>query len=159
MYIIIYIKLYFIVIKLRKSLINASFEEKSVWIQLIALIVVLGTYFLWAGRLLAAGVTELVVYVPLFIGAIVLLVVVLVAGHVLVSIASQPDGRDERDRLIGWRAEANSSWILGMGVLAAICALIAAVENVWIAHLLLLTMLVSEVAKLALQLFYYRIGV
>jgi len=138
---------------------NASFEEKSAWVQLIALTVVLGSYFLLAGRLLAAGVLELGIYVPLFVGAIVLLVVVLVAGHILVAIASRPDGRDERDRLIEWRAESNASWILGMGVLGAIGALLFAVENVWIAHLLLLSMLVSEIAKLLLQVYYYRFGV
>ena len=139
-------------------MINASFEEKSVWIQLISLVVVLGSYFVKAGTLLADGVTVLAPYIGLFVAATILLVVVLVIGHVVVAIASRPEGRDERDRLIEWRAESNSSWILAAGVFGAIVALVAAVDDVWVANLLMLSMLVSEVAKLTFQLFYYRRG-
>ncbi len=137
---------------------NASFEEKSVWIQLISLVAVLGSYFVVAALMLSNGVTVVVAFVPLFTLAVVLLVVVLVVGHIVVAIASRPEGRDERDRLIEWRAESNSSWILGVGVLAAITGLVVSVDNVWIAHLLMLSMLLSEVARFVLQLVYYRRG-
>jgi len=97
-------------------------------------------------------------FVPLFFVAVVLLVVVLVAGHTVVAIASKPEGRDERDRLIGWRAERNSSWILSVGVLTAITGMVLAIPNVWIAHLLMFSMLLSEVARYVFQLVYYRRG-
>ena len=137
---------------------NASFEEKSVWIQLLSTLVVLGSYFAVAARLMSSGVTVLAAFVPLFVVSVALLVVVLVVGHIVVAIASRPEGRDERDRLIAWRAESNSSWILATGVLAAITALVASVEAIWVAHLLLLSMLLSEVARFCFQLFYYRRG-
>lgn len=137
---------------------SASFEERSVWVQLMALVAVLGSYFVVAVLLLSKGVTTLIAFVPLVIAAVVLLVVVLVVGHIVVAIASRPEGRDERDRLIEWRAESGASWILGVGILAAIAGLIVSVDSVWIAHVLLLAMLVSEVAKLILQLVYYRRG-
>ncbi len=137
---------------------NASFEEKSVWIQLISMMVALGSYFAVAGLMLSKGVTVLVAFVPLFIVTVVLLVAVLVVGHVVVALASKPEGRDERDRLIEWRAESNSGWILAVGVLAAITGMVVSIDNVWIAHLLMFSMLLSEVAKYVLQLFYYRRG-
>lgn len=137
---------------------NASFEEKSVWIQLISMVAVLGSYFVVAARLLSRGVTVLIAFVPLFIVAVGLLVAVLVVGHIVVAIASRPEGRDERDRLIAWRAESNSSWILGVGVIAAITGMVVSVDNVWIAHFLMLSMLLSEVAKFIFQLVYYRRG-
>lgn len=137
---------------------NASFEEKSVWIQLAGLTAVLGSYFAVAALMLSQGVTALVAYVPLFGAAVVLLVVVLAVGHIVVAIASRPEGRDERDRLIEWRAESRSSWILGAGVIAAITAMIVGVENVWVAHLLLLSMLLSELAGLVHRLVDYRRG-
>ncbi|HKW51760.1 MAG TPA: hypothetical protein VJQ53_08515 [Candidatus Eisenbacteria bacterium] len=137
---------------------NASFEEKSVWIQLIGMVVVLGSYFVVAARMLSMGVTVVAAFVPLFCVAVVLLVVVLVAGHTIVAIASRPEGRDERDRVIEWRAERNSSWILSVGVLAAITGMVLSVANVWIAHLLMLSMLLSEVAGYVFQLVYYRRG-
>ncbi len=137
---------------------SASFEEKSVWIQLSSMLVMLGTYFVIAGLKLSNGVTSLLEFVPLFIAAVVLMVVVLTAGHIVVAIASGPEGRDERDRLIGWRAESNSSWLLAVGVLAAVTGLVFSIEDIWIAHVLVLSLFLSTVVRYVLQLVYYRRG-
>lgn len=137
---------------------GASFEEKSVWIQLGATVLGLGAYFVVAGRMAAAGVTALPAYVPLFVVAIVFMVVLVVAGITIAAIASRPEGRDERDRIIEWRAEHNSGWLLAVGVFAAITGLIFSIENVWIAHLLLLSLFLSEVLGFTLRLVYYRRG-
>jgi len=135
-----------------------SFEEKSVWVQLVSLVVVLGGYFVVSGIMLSRGVVVLVPYVPLFTAAVVLMVVVLVIGHVVAALTSKPEKRDERDRLIGWRAESNSSWMMATGMFAAITALILGVEAVWVVHLLLASMFISETLKLLLQIRYYRRG-
>ena len=137
---------------------NASFEEKSVWIQLVGMVAILSSYFVIAALMLSKGVTAVMAFVPLFIVAVVLLVVVLVAGHIVAVIVSRPEGRDERDRLIVWRAESNSGWVLAVGVLAAVTGLVLSVDNVWIAHLLLLSLFLSEVVKYVFQLVYYRRG-
>lgn len=138
---------------------NASFEEKSVWIQLISMVAALGSYFVVAALMLSKGVTVVVAYLPLFFAAVGLMVVVLVVGHIVVAIASRPAGRDERDRLIEWRAESNSSWVLTVGVFAAITCLVVSVDSVWIAHVLMLSLLLSEVVRFILQLVYYRWGI
>lgn len=137
---------------------SASFEEKSVWIQLCGTVLGLGAYFVVAGRMLAAGITDLPAYVPLFIVATVLMVILLVAGIVVAAIASRPEGRDERDRLIGWRAENNSGWLLTTGVFAAITGLMFSIDRVWIAHVLLLSLFLSEVLGFVLRIVYYRRG-
>ncbi len=142
----------------QKDTMNASFEEKSVWIQLTSILLSLGFYFIIAGRLLYAGVEMLPIYVPLFIVAVVVIVLVNVAGHVVVAVTDRSTNRDERDRLIEWRAESNSSWILACGVIFAISCLIMSIEAVWVAHLLLLSLFVAEVVKYVLQLVYYRRG-
>lgn len=138
---------------------HASFEEKSVWIQLIGTGVGLGAYFAIAGTMLRNGVTELPAYVPLFVIAVILIVIINAVGHAVVAIVSRKEGQDERDRLIGWRAESNAAWILGVGVLLAITGLLLAVENVWVAHLLLLSLFLAEVVKQVMQLVYYRRGI
>ena len=138
---------------------DTSFEEKSVWIQLISLVVGLGGYLVVAGLMLSNGVSALPSFVPVFAVAIVLIVAVNVAGHVVALIPSRPDEADERDRLIGWRAESRSSWILAVGVIGAIIALIVSVGGVWVAHLLLISLFGSEVAKDVLQIVYYRRGI
>ncbi len=145
-----------------------SYSEKSVWVQLISMVVVLGGYFAVAGAMMANGVMALPAYVPLFAAAVVLMVVVLVVGHLAALIgerlgggagsARSPDHRDERDRLIGWRAESNAAWIVGAGVICGISAMVVGAAPVWVAHLLLGSMFVSEVLKYTLQIVYYRRG-
>ncbi|GAB5520172.1 MAG: hypothetical protein RhofKO_24230 [Rhodothermales bacterium] len=142
-----------------ETVMNASFEEKSVWVQLASLLLSLGAYFVVAGHMLSAGVDALPVYVPVFTIAVILIVLVNIAGHIVIALMDGPAQRDERDRLIGWRSESNTSWILGVGVIMAITGLIIAIPVVWIAHGLLLTLFIAEVAKYTLQLFYYRRGV
>lgn len=136
-----------------------SFEEKSVWVQLGALGAALGAYFVVAGVLMARGVESLAAYVPLFGGAVIALVVLLVAGHALAAIMARPEGRDERDRLIGWRAESIAGSVLAAGVLASITVMIFGASPVWTAHALLLSLFASETVGLALRLVSYRRGV
>ena len=138
---------------------NASFEEKSVWIQLISLVIGLGAYFVIAGSMLYNGVHVLIAYMPLFAVAVVFIVAVNVTGHIVAAVTGRPDSPDERDRLIAWRAESNSSWILGVGVIAAIAGMVVSLGEVWIAHLLLLSLFMAEVVKDVSQLVYYRRGV
>ena len=140
------------------GLMSASFEERSVWIMLFSMSLVLGGYFLVAWRMLSQGVTLLPAYVPVFGVAVTLMVVVIVAGHVAVALASRPEGRDERDRLIEWRAESRSGWLVATGVLAGVTGMVASVPNVWTAHLLLLSLFLSELLKLVLKIVYYRRG-
>jgi len=138
---------------------GTSFEEKSVWIQLVCMVLGLGAYFILAGIMLSNGVRDLPAFAALFMGATVLMVIFLIAGIVVASIASKPEGRDERDRLISWRAEHNSSWVIAVGVLAAVTCMVFSIDNVWTANLLLLSLALSEVLGFVLQLVYYRRGV
>lgn len=138
---------------------NASFEEKSTWITLASLIVVFGGYFVVAGRMLAAGVDEMIAFVPLLALVTVLLVVVLSGGHAVAALLRRPEPPDERDRIIGWRAEYRSSWVLGVGVLAAVFALALPIARVWIAHGLLASIFLSEVLEKSLRLIDYRRGI
>ncbi|MCB1606308.1 MAG: hypothetical protein KDI71_04955 [Xanthomonadales bacterium] len=137
---------------------NSSFHERSIWIQLLSLIGVLGYYFIAAWRMWESGETQIGAYVPLFISTVVLLVVVQVVAHIAAALISRPETPDERDRLIGWRAASRSAWILAVGTLSAITLMVMGVELFWIAHLLLLAMLLAETTKLTLQLTDYRAG-
>lgn len=138
---------------------DTSFEEKSAWIQLVSLVVGLGGYLVVAGLMLTNGVSSLPPFVPVFTVAIILIVAINIAGHVVAAVAGQSDEADERDQLIGCRAESRSSWILGVGVIGAIMALILSVGGVWVAHLLLISLFAAEAAKNVLQIVYYRRGI
>lgn len=136
----------------------ASFEEKSVWVQLISVVLGLGVYVVVAGMMIANGVTAMPAYAALFMVATVLMVILLIAGHIVAAISGRVEGRDERDRLIEWRAEHHSSWLLAVGVLVAVTGMVCAVDNVWNAHVLLLSLIFSELLGFILRLVYYRRG-
>ncbi|MDC0719192.1 hypothetical protein [Nannocystis bainbridge] len=138
---------------------GASFEERSVWIQLVGVALALGAYFVVAGWMLASGITILPAFAGVFVVAVVLLVAILVGGHLVAALVGRPEPADVRDHEIEWRAESRTGWILATGVIGAIGALVVAVEPVWVAHLLLLSLYLSELARLGLQLVYYRRGI
>ena len=138
---------------------SASFEEKSAWVTLLGLLAAYAVYFAIAARMMSAGVTEVLAYAPLFAVSVMVLVAFLVAGHVAVAVVGGRQESDERDRLIAWRAEHGSSWILGAGVVGAIFALAAPIPKIWVAHSLLATLFLAEIANRALQIYYYRRGV
>ena len=136
-----------------------SFEERSVWVQIVGLSAMLGGYSVVAGSMLARGVTHMAPYIAVFAVCLVMLIVVQIVGHIVAAVVGMPEDADERDRLIGWKAEARSSWVLGAGVFMAIAALAFGVEAVWVANGLLLALFASELLKLALQVVSYRRGV
>ncbi len=135
-----------------------SFEEKSVWIQLLGILLSIAAYLVVASTLLARGVTALPAYAALFTISVILLVIFLIAGHVIAALTARPEPRDERDRDISRRAESNSSWLLTVGVLTAVIAMTLSIDNVFVAHLLILSLYASEALALSLQILYYRRG-
>lgn len=139
-------------------MLDVSFEEKSVWIQLLALVGGLGTYFVFAGMMLARGELALPAYAPLFTAALIFMVLLLAFGHAVAALTRKPEPADERDRLIGWKSEARSSWLLSTGVIAGLTGLLLSVPAAWIAHILLGSMFLCEVLALSLRLKYYRRG-
>lgn len=136
-----------------------SFEEKSVWVQLLALVVGAGAYVaialsFWRSE----GVEDVVAYVPLFVGAVALMVVVLIAGHAVAALTGRADRPDERDRLIEWRAESRSGWVLVTGVLVAVTGLVTAASPLWVANVLLGSLVACQALSYALRLVAYRRG-
>jgi hypothetical protein len=51
------------------------------------------------------------------------------------------------------------AWILGAGVIVAIGCITVSLGDIWVAHLLLLSLFLAEVGKDVIQLVYYRRGV
>jgi len=138
---------------------TASFEERSVWIQLGAMSTCIGVYLVLAGRMLGSGVREMSAFASLFIVAVVVMVVLMVVAYSLAALTGKPEGRDERDRLIAWMAEHRSSWLTAVGVLGAVTCMVVGVDQVWTANLLLLSLALAETLGFVLQIVYYRRGV
>ncbi len=138
---------------------GASFEEKSVWVQLGATMLALVSYALVAGWMLSRGVTELPAYAAVFGVSVAAMVAVMVAGLVAAAISGRRDSPDERDRLIAWKAEHRSSWLLVLGVMAALAGLVLGMSSLWVAHALLIALFLSQLLAYVLQVVWYRRGV
>lgn len=135
-----------------------SFEEKSIWVQMLATISALSIYSASAIPMMNDGILDLDAYLPFFGGAVVLLIVVIVVGQILATMTGAAEDADERDRLIAWKADSRSSWLMGIGSFTAMSALLFNIEAVWIAHILLLSLYLSEILKSVLQIVDYRRG-
>lgn len=140
------------------SVVYTSFEEKSIWIQLAGMLLLFGGYLVVAGTMLARDPDAIGPFIPLFIAATVLMIVVYAAGHAIAAGMTRPENRDERDRLISWRSGARSAWVLGAGVITAIGCLVMSMAPAWIANILVLSMFLSQVLCYTLQLVSYRRG-
>ena len=137
---------------------NASFEEKSVWIQLIALTVVMMGYFTIAVNMWSDGYTDISSYTAPFLWAIFITILLNIIGHIIVASRSKPEKKDERDRLIECRAKTISTHILEVGALAALIMLGIGMNPLWPGHILLLALFVEEIVRNSLSLVFYRRG-
>jgi len=136
-----------------------SFEEKSVWIQLVSITLSMLVYSVLAWRMIADGSTDVSAFGVAFTLAVLFLIVLNAAGHAAAAIVSRQDICDERDKMFELRAGNRASWVLSICIFAAISALTLELEPIWIAHLLLGSLFASEFVKNSLRLLYYRRGV
>lgn len=138
---------------------SASFQEKSTWIKLAAMVACMGLYFVIAVQMLTNGVRDFGAFGLIFMQMTVLMVVVLAAGHGVVAALGRQEAPDERDRLISCKANHRSSWVLAVGVCCGLAGLALSVDAVWVAHGLLLSLVLAEVLHDILRLVSFRRGV
>jgi TRAP-type C4-dicarboxylate transport system permease large subunit len=144
-----------------KSL-NMTFEEKSTWVSLGILLFVFTGYFSQVFEGLVTDTLNKTEIAGLFIGAVVTIVVLQIALHIVIAIFNVRDTdqpKDERDKLFAMKAGNISGLVLGIGVLIiAAQTILSNLNALWVANLLLFIVLVSQVVSDVLRLFYYRRG-
>ncbi len=149
---------------------DMSFNEKSTWGTLIALLVLGALYFSSVVNLWRADTLNLPAVFGLGVGFTILLTVTLIAYHVLVAILSTPEDDDERDRVIGWRAGNTGGLVLGVGVMIVVLHIVIggvigrgfmhdfSSSPALISVALIAALWLSTVVELALAAQYYRQG-
>lgn len=135
---------------------NLSFQEKSLWVQFVSLIAVFGLYFSTVLPVETASVMPH--QVGLFVGMVILLVVLMGAGHILIVVVDQHTETDERDQLIELKGMRNSSYVLATGVFLALCAAIFTEGNFIFTHLLLGFWVLAQLVEIGSQLYLHRRG-
>ncbi len=135
---------------------NLSFQEKSLWLMLMSLIGCFAFYFLTV--LPAPGIDVMPQQVVLFVMAVVMLVIVQVAGHIVIAIVDRRFETDERDRLIGLKSARIAGYVLATGVFASLCAALLTKGNFVFTHLLLGFWVLAQIVEVGSQLLHYRRG-
>jgi hypothetical protein len=141
---------------------NMSWEEKSTWVSLLILLFVFTGYFSHVFEGLATDSLNKVEATGLFIGAVISVVVLQIALHIVVAIFNVKDAdrpMDERDRLFSIKAGNVSGLVLGVAVLTiASHAFLVEPSGLLVANLLLFAVFISQIVSYVLQLFYHRRG-
>jgi len=140
-----------------------SFQEKSAWGSLIA-IGLIAYWFFPAAFDVAGSSNDPADLLVLSIGCIIGLVIVEAVYQSIIAAKGSAES-DERDALINLRAERNSGWALAIGLFWLVGHIVAmsafdATEPMGamlIAVWILFALTVSEFAKLASQIWYYRV--
>lgn len=146
---------------------SMSFQEKSAWGTLVALLAIGGLYFRTTIGLWQAGELHLHSTFGLAVGLTVLLVVVLVACHVLIAIFGGAEDDDERDRLIAWRAGNSGGLVLGFAVVSVVLMVIGSgligaafwQQPAVIVNGLMTGVFIATVVELVLTIWFHRRGI
>ena len=139
-----------------------SFRDKSALVTIVALLIASVVYVV--SLVSAAGGKPLVdvAYQPYLIGFVIVLVIVSVVGQIAVAVMAPKEAtapRDERERLITWRAGSVSAYVLEVGAFLAIALAMAQVDWFWIANTVLALWVLAEIVDGGVQLSLSRRGV
>ena len=139
-----------------------SFRNKSALVTIVALLVASIVYVVSLLTAAAGAPIVDVAYQPYLIGFVIVLVIVSVVGQIAVAVRSPKEAtapRDERERLITWRAGSVSAYVLEVGAFLAIALAMAQVDWFWIANTVLALWVLAEIVDGGVQLTLSRRGV
>lgn len=131
-----------------------SFQEKSQWVTLIAVLVSFGLYF--SATLPGAPADIRPQTVVRFAFVVVLLVVFQVVGQVAIALRDRRTDTDERDRLIALRGVRNGAYVLSTGVFGALCVGVFVPGNFAFTHTLLGAWVAAQLVETGSTLWMYR---
>lgn len=133
-----------------------SFQEKSLWLILVSLVVCFGSYFAMVFPPDATYIRPEQVF--LFAVAVVCLVVLQIVGHAVIAILDRRTTTDERDQLIALKGSRNSGLVLATGVACSLWLAVITSGNFLFTHVLLAFWVLAEVVGIATQLYLHRRG-
>ena len=135
---------------------DLTFQEKSLWVMFLGLLVVYGYYFSMV--LPTDAVDVMPQHKVLFGVAVAYLVASQVVGHILIAIVDPRDETDERDRLIELKGTRVGSWVLAVGVFITLVVAVQTQGNFLFTHVLLGSWVLSQLVETGSQLYLYRRG-
>jgi hypothetical protein len=152
---------------------SMSFREKSIWISLIATLLIFGDYFLNVislGGLPADAAKTAALGLSLRALFLIIIVEIIFQGMLAVSNRKAAElGADERDKLFEYKGNNFGYTVLVIGVFITLGRIVFLEINpefieqtngltipLLTAHILLFSFILSEVVRFSAQLYYYR---
>lgn len=135
-----------------------SFREKIAWISFVSILLVFGIYFT-AVTLAMTGRFGHVHAFDWFIELVVALVVLQVVLRVIVARRAPQEAKapaDEREQLIGLKADRVAGYVLTVGVFVAIFTIHLGAGKTELAHAALAAVAVSQLAKYGVMIRLHR---
>lgn len=135
-----------------------SFREKTAWISLVLIVTVFGIYFT-AVWLEMTGHLDHAKTFFLFFELMFAFAVLQVVLRVVVSRRAPLDAKvpaDERENLIGLKADRVFGYLLGVGVFIAISTLHLGAGRIELAHAMLLAFAISQLVRQATVIVLHR---
>jgi hypothetical protein len=129
-----------------------SFREKSAAITLIAIMLVYGGT---TAVLLRAPATPAVALGMLIVSSIAM-TIIMTASHIVLAIAHPPEKTDERDRTVSLRSMGPGYWTLAVVIWCVVLLAVFGAPPAILAYSAMGGFVLSEIARLASQLLYYR---
>ncbi len=135
---------------------DLTFQEKTLWISLFAVIAVYGIYYLNVlppvnGNMESPHIWQYFKYMGL-------LVFVIVVGVVAIAIKDRDEPVDERQKLIEMKADRISAYVLHFGILIAILVAMFVPGNFWSIHTLTIIGVLADVVNKIQQLRSFKRG-
>ncbi|MEO1322425.1 MAG: hypothetical protein AAFV59_05400 [Pseudomonadota bacterium] len=139
-----------------------TFQEKSAWVMILAL-VVSGAFY--ALSIYGAATALGDIPPPNGVGmsiAVVIIVAIAIFGHAVAALGNLSDAsapEDERDRIVVRRAGNLSGALLGVCCILSIIAYAVIQHGNMLFHAIVFGLVLSQVAEYALTIWFYRRGV
>jgi hypothetical protein len=135
------------------------FREKSAWVAIFSYMLVYGFYFRRIAEAAAAGQADTFHYGPLLVQTVFALIVVQIVLQIAIAIGRPRDAktpRDERERLIELKAIRIAFVALSCCVVTVCFTAAFYTSSFYTTNALLLSLVLSELARNAGQIAYFR---
>jgi hypothetical protein len=129
-----------------------TFREKSALASAAAVVLVYG----WASYQIVRSPQTLESAFGWLVGSTIVLIVIMAASHILLALVRQPEGKDERDTLVGWRSSRNAYFVLSCAMWGVVGLVFLGAAPVVVVYAALGAFALAELARLTSELLYYR---
>ena len=140
---------------------NMTFHERSAWIMTILLVLIGGWYLNGVWQMsLAMGETAPPL-MPFIAVATVFLVIGAIISHTIAALIdpeSANEGEDERDKQVMQKSGNLAGYVLGFGCFAGLWHFVWLSDGNMLFHIIVASLIASQIAEYVLTILYYRRG-